>query len=60
MGERIDITGLASIINSRLAADSRVAIAAAFGWLGGGIAIASVLTGLGIACALIGQLHTFG
>src|SRR5258708_32927207 len=52
--ENIDIGGLAAVINSRLAAEARVAKAIAFGWLCGGTAIALSLTGLGVAAAFYG------
>ena len=41
-------------INSRLAAEARVAKAIAFGWLCGGTAIALCLTGFGFAAAFYG------
>jgi hypothetical protein len=52
--EKIDIGGLAAVINSRLAAEARIAKAIAFGWLCGGTAIALCLTGLGVAAAFYG------
>jgi hypothetical protein len=53
----IDIGGFAAIINSRLAAESRVASAIAFGWLCGGSAIALLLTAIGVASAFWGYSH---
>ena len=52
--ENIDVAGLAAVINSRLAAEARVARAIAFGWLCGGTAIALCLAGLGVAATLYG------
>jgi hypothetical protein len=52
--EKLDVGGLAAVINSRLAAEARIAKAIAFGWLCGGTAIALCLTGLGVAAALYG------
>lgn len=50
----LDLGGFGAVINSRLAADARVAKAVAFGWLCGGTAIAFCLSGLGVAAALYG------
>lgn len=55
--EKIDVGGLAAVINARLAAEARVAKAIAFGWLCGGAAIAFFLTGLGIASAFYGYSY---
>jgi hypothetical protein len=52
--EKLDVGGLAAVINSRLAAEARIASAIAFGWLCGGAAIALCLTGLGVAAAFYG------
>jgi hypothetical protein len=52
--ENVDVAGLAAVINSRLAAEARVARAIAFGWLCGGTAIALCLAGLGVAATLYG------
>src|SRR5262245_1347102 len=52
--EKLDVGGLAAVINSRLAAEARVAKAIGFGWLCGGAAIALCLTGLGFAAAFYG------
>src|SRR5262245_51955353 len=52
--ENINAGGLAAVINSRLAAEARVAKAIAFGWLCGGTSIALCLTGLGVAAAFYG------
>src|SRR5215470_1477037 len=52
--EKIAIGGLAAVINSRLAAEARIAKAVAFGWLCGGTAIALCLTGLGVAAPFYG------
>src|SRR5262245_32603224 len=49
---------LATFLNSRLAAESRVARAQAFAWLCGGVAIAVCLAGFGCALALVGYGHT--
>jgi hypothetical protein len=53
----IDVGGLAAVINSRLAAEARIARAISFGWIGGGTAIALCLTGLGCAAALYGYSY---
>jgi hypothetical protein len=53
-----DITGFVAAINSRLAAESRVAKAIAFGWLCGGAAIAASLVAIGAAIALWGYSQT--
>jgi hypothetical protein len=50
----IDVAGLAAVINSRLAADARVAKAIAFGWLCAGTAIALCLTASGFAATFYG------
>jgi len=55
--EKIDLGGFAAIINSRLAADARIAKAMAFGWMGAGVAIAACLTGLGFASAFYGYSY---
>jgi len=52
-----DYTGLVAVVNSRLAAKARLARAISFGWLCGGIAIASCLTGLGLAAAFYGYSY---
>src|SRR5262249_12562855 len=52
--ENIDVAGFAAVINSRLAAEARVARAIAFGWLCAGTAIALCLAGLGVAATLYG------
>jgi hypothetical protein len=52
-----DLGGLAAVINSRLAADARVAKAIGFAWLCGGSAIALGLTGLGVALAFYGYSY---
>jgi len=51
---RDDIGAFAAVINSRLAADARIANARAFGWLCAGLAIACCLIALGSAAALYG------
>src|SRR3981081_4594380 len=55
--ERIDVAGLAAVINSRLAAEARVAKAISFGWLCAGVAIACCLASMGIASALYGYSY---
>lgn len=55
--QNIDVSGLAAIINSRLATNARVSRAIGFGWICGGLAIASVLASLGIAIAFLGYSH---
>jgi hypothetical protein len=55
--EKLDVGGLAAVINSRLAAEGRVARAIGFGWLCGGLAIACCLSSLGLASALYGYSH---
>lgn len=52
--EKMDISGFAAVINARLAAESRVTKAIAFGWLCGGIASAFALTAVGAAIAFWG------
>ena len=52
--EKLDVGGVAALINSRLAAEAHIAKAIAFGWLCGGTAIALCLTGLGVAAAFYG------
>jgi hypothetical protein len=52
--QNTDVAGLAAVINSRLAAEARMAQAIGFGWLCGGTAIALGLTGLGFAAAFYG------
>jgi hypothetical protein len=49
--DQIDVGGFAAVINSRLAAEARIAKAMSFAWLGGGTAIALCLTGSGILLA---------
>jgi hypothetical protein len=55
--EKINVGGFAAVINSRLAAEARVARARAFGWVSGGVAAATCLTGLGVAAALYGYSY---
>src|SRR6266851_885898 len=50
-------TGLVAVVNSRLAAKARLARAMSFGWLCGGVAIASCLAGLGLAAAFYGYSY---
>src|SRR5258708_743951 len=52
-----EVGGLAAVINSRLAAESRVVRAKSFGWLCAGAAIGSSLAGLGCALAFFGYSH---
>jgi hypothetical protein len=56
--DSIGIGGLAAVINSRLAADSRVAKAVAFSWLCGGVAVAACMLGIGFAFAFAGYSYT--
>jgi hypothetical protein len=49
-----DISSFAAVINSRLAAEARLARAIAAGWMCGGYTMALILTGLGLAVALYG------
>jgi hypothetical protein len=53
----IDVGGLAAVINSRLAAEGRIARAIAFGWLCGGAAIAACMIGIGFAFAFLGYSY---
>ena len=53
-----DVEGFASVINSRLAAEARIAKAVGFGWLCGGWAIALCLSGLGGMLAFYGYSST--
>lgn len=55
--ERDSLGGFAAIINSRLAAESRIARAIGFAWMCGGWAIASCLVGAGIALAFLGYSY---
>jgi hypothetical protein len=55
--DQIDVGGLAAVINSRLAAEARIAQAVAFAWLCGGAAIAFCLAGLGFASAFYGYSY---
>ena len=52
-----DYTGLVAVVNSRLAAKARLARAISFGWLCGGVAVASCLAGLGLAAAFYGYSY---
>lgn len=54
MSTELDLQSFAAAINSRLAAQSRVAKAIAFGWTCAGIGCAAVLFGVGIVIAFIG------
>jgi hypothetical protein len=56
--ENFDVAGIAAIINSRMAAEGRVAKAVGFGWLCGGVSIMLCLTSLGVAFALWGYSYT--
>jgi hypothetical protein len=56
-GATDEIQRFAAVINSRLAAESLVARAKAFGWLCTGAAIAVCLAGAGCAIALFGYGH---
>jgi hypothetical protein len=56
-GRTDDIAGLAAMINSRVAAEARVARAIGFAWLCGGALIAFSLTGLGVAIAFYGYSY---
>jgi hypothetical protein len=53
----MDVGGLAAVINSRLAAESRISRAVAFSWLCGGAAIAICMVGLGVAFAFLGYSY---
>jgi hypothetical protein len=55
--DNIDVGGFAAVINSRLAAESRILKAIGFGWLCGGVAIAACLTGLGFGFAFYGYSY---
>lgn len=55
--QNIDVGGLAAIINSRLAAESRVSRAIGFGWLCGGLSIMCMLSALGLALAFYGYSY---
>jgi hypothetical protein len=52
-----DIAGLAAMINSRVAAEARVARAIGFAWLCGGALVAFSLAGTGVAIALYGYSY---
>src|SRR5262249_5280758 len=49
-----DYAGLVAVVNSRLAAKAQLARAKSFGWVCGGVAVASCLAGLGLAAAFYG------
>jgi hypothetical protein len=53
----MDLSGLAAVLNSRLSADARVARALSFAWFFAGAGVATLLTGLGLAAALVGYSH---
>jgi hypothetical protein len=53
----MDLAGLAAVVNSRLAADARVARALSFAWFFAGAGVATLLGGLGLAAALLGYSH---
>jgi hypothetical protein len=55
--EHDGLGGFAAVINSRLAAEARVARAVGFTWLCGGWAIACCLIGCGLALALYGYSY---
>jgi hypothetical protein len=55
--DKIDVGGLAAVINSRLAADARIAKAIGFSWICGGAAIAACMAGLGLALAFLGYSY---
>jgi hypothetical protein len=57
IGQQTDLGGFAAVINSRLAAEGRVAKAIAVAWVGGGAAIACCLTGLGLLAAFYGYSY---
>jgi hypothetical protein len=52
--EQADVSSLAAMINARLAAEARIARAAAFVWVCAGVAIALVLAGVGATLAFLG------
>ena len=54
---KINVGGLAAVINSRLAAEARIARAIAFSWLCGGAAAAACMIGLGFAFAFLGYSY---
>jgi hypothetical protein len=51
------LRGLAAVINSRLAAEARVARAMSFAWICAGAMLSIALTGLGFASAFLGYSH---
>ena len=53
----LDLSGFAAVVNSRLAADARIARALSFAWFFAGAGAATVLGGLGLAVALVGYSH---
>jgi hypothetical protein len=55
--EQITLGGFAAVLNSRLAAEARIARAKGFLWTSGGVAIGMVMAGLGISFALYGFSH---
>lgn len=52
-----NIGGFTAVINSRLAAEARIARAVAFSWLCGGAAIAACMIGAGFSFAFFGYSH---
>jgi hypothetical protein len=54
LSNQTDVSGLAAMINTRLAADARISRAAAFLWFCGGTAIALTLARFGVTLALLG------
>lgn len=57
--EKIDVGGFAAVINSRLAAEARIARAISFGWLCAGLAIFACLAGLGFTSAVYGFSYMY-
>jgi uncharacterized membrane protein YraQ (UPF0718 family) len=58
LNDQTDVSGLAAMINSRLAADARISRATAFLWFCAGTAIALTLAGFGAALALLRYSRT--
>jgi hypothetical protein len=54
LNNQTDVSGLAAMINTRLAADAPISRAAAFLWFCAGTAVALTLAGFGVTLALLG------
>lgn len=57
--EKIDVGGLAAVVNSQLGTESRIAIARGLFWCCAGVASAFLLSGAGLALAFYGYSYAF-